>query len=183
METLLPLIGKPCDVDQYEFEIDTVPTFDSPAYISGSNAYLGYSNTDVDTRYDLTNVIYQKTYYWRVRAVTSGASSSWSNTWSFKVQDNTGINLSQKDRIGLKIYPSPMQKAGNIEMNVSEQDRYSITVFDITGKKVDVILNDRMLNPGKYTLTYENKNLTPGTYFIKLFNSTTNVLEKFVVVE
>ena len=69
----------------YEFEIDTVPTFDSGAYefssgdgYSSSYDYIWKTNTDL---------LYGQTYYWRARVKNSNSTSEWSETWSFTTLD------------------------------------------------------------------------------------------------
>ena len=60
----------------YDFMLDTVTTFDSPALreYSIEASYSGWRPGDL---------FYNKTYYWKIRARTSSDTSAWSSVWSF----------------------------------------------------------------------------------------------------
>ncbi len=67
----------------YMYEIDTVPTFDSPVYAS---------NTTSSTSYSLNNLYFGTTYYWHVKAQNSNSSSDWSDTWTFTTPARTTLS-------------------------------------------------------------------------------------------
>ncbi|MFH2142621.1 MAG: T9SS type A sorting domain-containing protein [Bacteroidota bacterium] len=63
----------------YQYEIDTVNSFDSPEYQTGNTATTSYFNT--------SSLLFGETYYWRARAMHAADTSSWSVTWSFSTAD------------------------------------------------------------------------------------------------
>ncbi len=67
----------------YMYEIDTVPTFDSPVYAS---------NTTSSTSYSLNNLYFGTTYYWHVKAQNANSSSEWSDTWTFTTPARTTLS-------------------------------------------------------------------------------------------
>ncbi len=70
------------DPENYDFEMDTVPTFDSPAYTSTHGSYFDGSwiyRTN-------SNLLYGQTYYWRARVRNAADTSEWSATWNFTTQ-------------------------------------------------------------------------------------------------
>ncbi|GAB4281311.1 MAG: hypothetical protein Kow0068_05750 [Marinilabiliales bacterium] len=62
-------------VTNYEYQLDTVITFDSPVFQSGLTGTTSYFNS--------SNLYFGKTYYWRVRAINLNDTSQWSDIWSF----------------------------------------------------------------------------------------------------
>jgi len=64
----------------YLYEVDTVPTFNSPIYIQGASS-VNSSNMN------LYNLRFGQTYYWRAATKSSIDTSAWSATWSFTTLD------------------------------------------------------------------------------------------------
>ncbi len=62
--------------DNYDYQLDTVPTFDSPALQEASHS----SSYDGNTFSDL---MYNQKYYWRVRGRNNADTSEWSDAWTF----------------------------------------------------------------------------------------------------
>ncbi len=67
----------------YIYELDTVPTFDSPLYYSSTTSYTSVS---------VSSLHYGKTYYWRVAAINSVDMSAWSSVWSFTTPARTTLS-------------------------------------------------------------------------------------------
>ena len=74
-------------VDNYDFELDTSPNFNSVALVQGSTAYLSYLNNFSDSEEFIENLYFGKTYYWRVRARNLVDTSGWSIAWNFNTYD------------------------------------------------------------------------------------------------
>ena len=78
----------------------------------------------------------------------------------------TGINKISASDIGLTFYPNPMASSGKIEFKNSTNEKYTFSMFDITGKTVKTIEN---ITTGQVNI--ERGNLESGLYFYKLQNS------------
>ena len=61
---------------QYQLQVDTSMNFDSPLLIDHNQTLI--------TGFQCSNLLFNTTYYWRVRAI-DGATSPWSEVWSFTV--------------------------------------------------------------------------------------------------
>jgi hypothetical protein len=85
----------------YDYEVDTVSSFNSGWLITGTHNYISSSNTNSDTEYNLTGLQAGKTYYWRVRTRTSNAASAWSSIWSFSVVCGTQATVSPSGPVNL----------------------------------------------------------------------------------
>lgn len=70
-------------ITNYQYEIDVVNTFDSPDYQTG--------NTSTNSYFYTSNLLFNKTYYWRARAMHSADTTSWSVIWSFTTTDYIGL--------------------------------------------------------------------------------------------
>jgi len=73
------------DYNNYTFELDTVPTFDSPMYSSSAGSYYSssYGGYIGKSNFDATSLHYGVTYYWRVKATDGTQTSAWSQVRSF----------------------------------------------------------------------------------------------------
>ncbi len=73
-----------------------------------------------------------KTYYWRVRAVSSRDTTNWSDTWSFR---SVALGVDQPAfRNGLRIYPSPAADVISIQMKSGLSGKVVVSLFDLLGK-------------------------------------------------
>jgi hypothetical protein len=64
-------------------------------------------------------------------------------------------------------FPNPFNPSTIISYDVPELARVRIAVFDVQGKVIK-ILEDRIREPGKYTLVFNGSELSSGIYFYKL---------------
>lgn len=64
-------------------------------------------------------------------------------------------------------YPNPFNPSTNISFSIPKQSAVSLTVYDVTGKQVAVLVN-RELNAGDYTANFNAAGLSSGAYFYKL---------------
>ena len=64
-------------------------------------------------------------------------------------------------------YPNPFNPSTNINFLLSKWSRVQIEVFDITGQKVST-LEDKFLEAGYHTYTFNASNLSSGTYIYRI---------------
>jgi hypothetical protein len=64
-------------------------------------------------------------------------------------------------------YPNPFNPITNVKFQIINSDNVKITVFDITGKEVAILVNEQ-LAPGTYETTFDASMLTSGVYFYRL---------------
>ena len=74
----------------------------------------------------------------------------------------------QVDNIHLmQSYPNPFKNTATIEYYIPSTSFITISVYDIYGKEIEVLVNDEM-SPGHYEVIFNGKNLTSGVYFYTL---------------
>jgi hypothetical protein len=69
-------------------------------------------------------------------------------------------------------YPNPFNPATHISFAVEQEDRVTLTVFDITGRRV-AILADQTFEPGIHTVTWKGRDesgreVPSGTYLVQM---------------
>jgi hypothetical protein len=64
-------------------------------------------------------------------------------------------------------YPNPFNPETHIDFVLEKNARVQLSVYNILGQKVDVLLN-RELNAGNHTVQFDGRNLPSGIYFYQL---------------
>lgn len=82
---------------------------------------------------------------------------------------NTGNNINEvtKDFFLSQNYPNPFNPVTKISFEIPGSGLVTLKVYDITGKLVDVLLNENK-NKGSYTFNFNGSNLSSGIYFYTL---------------
>jgi len=114
---------------QYKLE------FASNPQMTGASTYSISATTTVGPeQYRLPNNLLDsaKTYYWRVKAISSSDTSNWSDTWNFRsaalgVEEPVFSN-------GMRIYPTPASDLLNIQFKTKFTGEAVVSLFDLLGK-------------------------------------------------
>jgi hypothetical protein len=64
-------------------------------------------------------------------------------------------------------YPNPFNPVTNLEFGISELGFVSLKVYDLLGKEVVTLVNEK-LSPGEYKVEFDGSGLTSGVYFYRL---------------
>ena len=64
-------------------------------------------------------------------------------------------------------YPNPFNPVTNIGYTIPETGNVSLTVYDLLGKKVEVLVNEKQ-RKGNYSVAFYAKQYPSGVYFYKL---------------
>ncbi|MCF7833210.1 MAG: T9SS type A sorting domain-containing protein, partial [Candidatus Marinimicrobia bacterium] len=81
-----------------------------------------------------------------------------------------------------KAYPNPFNPMTTIEFNLDEASDFSISVFNITGQRVDV-LSSGYAEPGLYKQIWNAGDFTSGVYFIRLEAGMKVATQKVVLIK
>ncbi len=65
-------------------------------------------------------------------------------------------------------YPNPFNPTTNIEFSLSKSAPVTLTVFDITGRKVQSLFLNKSFNAGTHTVQFDADNLSSGVYIYRL---------------
>jgi subtilisin family serine protease len=92
-----------------------------------------------------------------------------------------GINVPEKFSI-LKVYPNPFNPTTTIRFTVKSNHATSLRVYNIAGKLVETIVNDKLL-PGEYTYTWKASGLPSGIYFVQLKTPSSSITQKITYLK
>lgn len=75
-------------------------------------------------------------------------------------------------------YPNPFNPVTKIGFKIPQEGNVKLQVFDITGKSVAVLANEKFTG-GEYSVSFSGENLPSGAYFYKMeFSSKDQVISK-----
>lgn len=91
-----------------------------------------------------------------------------------RMNNNDGLSIIKPIEIAQLIellpnYPNPFNPETTIQFNVSEktQETVSIQIFDVTGRLVETVINDRLI-PGSFAWKWDASTQTSGVYLVML---------------
>ena len=67
----------------------------------------------------------------------------------------------------LSVYPNPFNPSTNISFDLPRSSQVKLSVFDISGRLVETILNERR-ESGRYSFSFDGASLASGIYFVRL---------------
>jgi hypothetical protein len=65
-------------------------------------------------------------------------------------------------------FPNPFNPATNISFSIPLQSAVHLSVIDLLGREVAVLVNDDLRNAGSYTITWNAAGVSSGVYFYRL---------------
>ena len=84
-------------------------------------------------------------------------------------------NLSQN-------YPNPFNPSSKIKFQIAEQGNVQLLVYDILGRNVATLVNEKM-QPGVYEADFDGSKFSSGVYFYKLIANNFNGTKKMELVK
>lgn len=79
-------------------------------------------------------------------------------------------------------YPNPFNPATVISYQLSASGRTTLTVHDLIGREVAVLVNE-MQSAGSYTVHFDGSQLASGTYFVRLTNGGRVEMRKMTLMK
>jgi hypothetical protein len=87
----------------------------------------------------------------------------------------TGYTLSQN-------YPNPFNPSTQIRFTLTQTGATSLKVYDVMGREVSTLVNET-LAPGAYSVQFDAKGLSSGTYLYVLTSGSVRLTNKMVLVK
>jgi hypothetical protein len=144
--------------------------------ISSSAGYITYLP---NIYYNNTNILYQGPWLKNIKGVSALSFYRFpiSALVGITEQPNTPqyFNLSQN-------YPNPFNPVTGIEFRVPYESDVKIKIFDISGKEIREIINDR-LKAGKYRTEWNASEVSSGIYFCRLISGSYTQTRKMILVK
>lgn len=79
-------------------------------------------------------------------------------------------------------YPNPFNPSTNIKFDLPVDGKVKLNIYDITGKVVATLVNDK-LSAGSYSYDFNAGKLSSGIYFYKLESSEFTAIKKMILVK
>jgi hypothetical protein len=134
------------------------------------------------TATNLSGLLSNTQYVWKVKAVCSLKSSAFTALNNFTTlpaltgSSSSGAEIQQQT--DLSFYPNPATKNVNIFLNASKQTSYSVSIYDLQGRKL--ITQAGAANAGENNFTLDVHTLSAGTYLVKINYDNKKIVRKLV---
>jgi hypothetical protein len=79
-------------------------------------------------------------------------------------------------------YPNPFNPETNIKYYIPDEGQVKISVFNIMGEEVALLLNEYM-SPGVYEIKFNASGLPSGTYFYRLSMGSQSIIKKMMLIK
>jgi len=119
------------------------------------------------------------------------AATGYITTWSGKVLKTTNGGATflteekstTPDKYELfQNFPNPFNPVTTIRWQMLNSANAKIAVYDINGKEVSVIVNQK-LQPGTYSVTFNANGISSGVYYYKLTAGSYSAVKKMIIVK
>ena len=123
-----------------------------------------------------------------VRIVGHGNTlNAWNSYTEVRINASTAAStaitqtvMEEKTAItSLQSYPNPFKGNSTVVFNLDEAGQTNLSVYDITGKQVVVLVN-KHLSEGTHRATFKADNIASGVYMIKLTQNGKTIISKIV---
>jgi hypothetical protein len=79
-------------------------------------------------------------------------------------------------------YPNPFNPETNIKFNLPEEALVKIKIFDISGRQISTLINNRM-EAGRYNVIFNGRNFASGVYFYRIEAGTFVNTNRMVLIK
>jgi len=107
------------------------------------------------------------------------------STLKLKKIDGRKLKTNNNIPSGFKLmqnYPNPFNPSTIIKFTISERSNVKMTVYDITGREVNVLIN-QTLEAGTHEITYAAHDLSSGVYFYEVRAGVYRDVKKMIFVK
>ncbi len=136
------------------------------------------------TSKNVTGLIADQTYYWRVKAGNVSGWGPYSEARTF-IAVTTGVNDERgiPTEFGLsQNYPNPFNPSTSIEFALPMASPVSLEVYSLIGERVAVLVNGPM-QAGYHTVAFDASSLPSGLYLYRLASSDHVFTRKMLLVK
>lgn len=135
-------------------------------------ATWGLSNTGISTTKQLNSIVFSSVTGWTVGSNIDSniyKTTNSAGTWALQPITcvtgitNTGNSVPVTSSL-YQNYPNPFNPNTRFMIDVSRESFVKLVIYDITGRQVDMLFNDR-LRPGRYEASWDGTAFSSGIYF------------------
>ncbi len=161
------------ELNNYGFEIQK--KYDSEFITIGFAKGSGSSAEQHQYHFTDRNITAGINFY-RLKQIDFDGSFSYSQEIQIKSNGPYKFNLSQN-------YPNPFNPVTFISFSLAEPKPISLSVFNMLGEKVAVLIDNEMKEPGNYKLSFNAEYFSSGTYFYVLRQGENLISKKMILIK
>ena len=101
------------------------------------------------------------------------------------IQPTTGIqeneNILQDNYVLTQNYPNPFNPTTHISYSICEESLVQLKVFDILGREISTLVNDKK-SPGNYNVLFDGNDFPSGVYFYRIQAGNFYLTKKMMLI-
>ena len=101
---------------------------------------------------------------------------------SSKSTEGEGQSISESIDTEIQIYPNPFSEKTNIQINLIEDSFINISIYDLQGKKIRTLVDEKKVSKGICQYSINADELPQGTYLCKIQTKSGTQTKKIMVV-
>ncbi|MFH1011281.1 MAG: T9SS type A sorting domain-containing protein [bacterium] len=196
-DLISPVYGDTVDTSSVEFVWNESNDPDPGDSVAFYRVYVALDSTfasDVDSQtVSATELIWNdlednQVYWWRVKALDTHGSGTFSNqSWCFRVRlsaiNSHELPLQPEKFTLYQNYPNPFNAVTTMQFDLTKRANVSLRIYNVNGQQVAALLNDRPLTPGHYKFQFDGSRLPSGSYIYCLEGSGQSFSRKMVLLK
>jgi len=164
------------ELNNARFEIERASVADKGSWTK-IGEIEGHGTTTTPRRYIFSdNPGVTGSYIYRLKQVDYDGKFEYSNEIEVTTETPVAFTLSQN-------YPNPFNPSTNIAFTITEQSEVTLSVFDITGREVATIINNKTIPAGNHSVEFNASGLTSGVYLYTLKAGDKSLTKKLTLLK
>jgi hypothetical protein len=168
-----------------DYDPTTIPGVEIEAAPAGEGGITKISDMIEDFSYSLTltsksDGLRIGALHWNDEAYDGAASIAAIKAAYEAVTDVEDVEVTSE--LQLRNYPNPFKSETTISFNLEKNSRVNLAVYDISGRKVEVLINENRL-AGEHTVQFAPASMGNSIYFIKLTTEDATVTQRMMMLK
>jgi len=162
------------NADSYRLQVSKNSTFATAQLVFNQNGITSTSR-------QVTGLLPNTFYYWRVRSISGTVEGFFSDKWTFTTGNFTSLNnfASNKEFSLEQNIPNPVLNQTTINYSVPVSDKVILKLYDVTGRELAVLVNE-FKDKGEYSYQLKMDKYSAGIYFYKLETGNYSLSKKLI---
>lgn len=98
------------------------------------------------------------------------------------IEDNSKTQKLRGEKLRLEVLPNIIMLNGRFECVIPERQRISLSLYDITGRRI-LVIAEGILEAGIYAYDFNSSDLSQGTYFLVLEGTKEMQMQKIIIIK